>query len=393
MRPLLAAVAAVLGLAPAALGVKTVGAAPAFAPSAAEATQAENSFPPTPAGVPLGAAAFASGSAENDVLDSAAGRMAARLVRATSWNGGTYTTSNGQRITIYVHDRYVFDPARVQASAEWLSSFLYYADELPRATFYRAPPEIVASFCGPGAYGCYDPNSASLFVPGNRLPDGTHWMTVTAHEYGHHVAWSRANPPWQAGLFGPKRWASYARVCPRVGAGEALPDGRGGLYWSDPGEIFAETYAKVVNRDGNWVDNWWPAWGWNYDPTFQPDYNTIAAAQHDATTPYAGPSVETWSGRLTRKKVRVKRKGKWRLVARGPVLPKTFDLYTEVDGDFHGVLDISPGATLAVVDAATGALVASPGPAVSFTICGQRELRLRVVSSRPGPFRVSITYP
>jgi hypothetical protein len=40
---------------------------------------------------------------------------------------------------------------------------------------------------------------------------------------------------------------------------------------ADPGEIFAEKYAKAVNRNGNWLNNWLPVWSLHYEPTFAPD--------------------------------------------------------------------------------------------------------------------------
>lgn len=326
-----------------------------------------------------------------DVLSTP--RRALRAIRATAWNGGTYSTPNGQRVTLYLHGLYRFESSELQNQANWLATYLYYASELPRATFFIVPPGLVAFYCEAEAYGCYEPSSGSLILPGENLADGTHWMSVLAHEYGHHVAWSRSNPPWIAGLWGPKRWASYVQVCARVANGSAIPGGQGGLYWSDPGEVFAETYARAVNRNGNWQANWWPVWSWHYDPTFAPSGGAIAAAQQDAQSPYAPSLADQWTGKLSRQKVRVKRNGRWRLEARGRVLPKSADYVTELDGVFHAALEYSPGANLLVLDAESGRLLAPPGPVSSFTICGQRNVRLRVVSSRPGAFSVTITRP
>ena len=36
--------------------------------------------------------------------------------------------------------------------------------------------------------------------------------SVLTHEYGHHIADSRQNPPWPSVNWGTKRWASYENV-------------------------------------------------------------------------------------------------------------------------------------------------------------------------------------
>ena len=153
------------------------------------------------------------GDRVSDVLASPTNAL--RATRATNWNGGAFVTPGGQRLTIYVHPRYNYAREEVQSNANWLASYLYFGPELSRATFLLIPPEYIAQYCGASTYGCYEPSSASLYVPWNSFPDGTHWMTVIAHEYGHHVASSRTNPPWLAGTWGPKRWASYVNVCAR----------------------------------------------------------------------------------------------------------------------------------------------------------------------------------
>ncbi len=330
------------------------------------------------------------GDRVSDVLASPTNAL--RATRATNWNGGAFVTPGGQRLTIYVHPRYNYAREEVQSNANWLASYLYFGPELSRATFLLIPPEYIAQYCGASTYGCYEPSSASLYVPWNSFPDGTHWMTVIAHEYGHHVASSRTNPPWLAGTWGPKRWASYVNVCARVAGGTAFPGGRGGLYWSNPGEVFAETYARAVNRVGGWLNNWWPVWSWSYDPTFAADPGSIDFARQDAVSPYGSGWSDQWTGRLVRKAIRVRHNGRWRLERRGPVLPVVTDVATQLDGDFHAVLDVSPGATLVAVDPASGGPIAT-GAALSLTVCGQRTIRLRIVAPRPGPFAVTITRP
>jgi hypothetical protein len=63
--------------------------------------------------------------------------------------------------------------------------------------------------CGDDAAGCYS-GGELVFIGdpvGAWTPEGT-----ARHEYGHHIAANRANPPWRALDWGTKRWAS---VCKR----------------------------------------------------------------------------------------------------------------------------------------------------------------------------------
>src|SRR5439155_24542812 len=100
----------------------------------------------------------------------------------------------------------------------------------------------VTSICSSDADACYDPQSETIVLPGEPPPDATPVEELAAHEYGHHVANNRDNPPWDAETWGPKRWASYEGVCPRVRNGTAFPGDEGANYDLNPGEGFAESY-------------------------------------------------------------------------------------------------------------------------------------------------------
>jgi len=86
-------------------------------------------------------------------------------------------------------------------------------------------------------------------------------------------------------------------------------------------------------------------------------------------------------------------------IVAAPVTPVTFPpqertITTPLDGSFQSTVTGTAGATLEVVDPASGKDVvgATSGPASS-TICGQRSLLLRVAPSRPGTFHVIIQTP
>ena len=88
--------------------------------------------------------------------------------------------------------------------------------------------------------------------------DGVDPKMIATHEYGHHVAFNRVNPPWQAVDWGTKRWASYANVCTRTAAGSAYPGDEDGHYLQNPGEAFAETYRLLNESEAGATNFIWP---------------------------------------------------------------------------------------------------------------------------------------
>ena len=87
-----------------------------------------------------------------------------------------------------------------------------------------------------------------LVAPGETTTTEASAEGIIAHEYGHHVAASRNNAPWDAVDYGTKRWASYMNVCARTESGEFYPgDESESNYRLNPGEGFAEAY-RVLNE-------------------------------------------------------------------------------------------------------------------------------------------------
>src|SRR5688500_10812925 len=115
---------------------------------------------------------------------------------------------------------------------------------------------------------------------------------VARHEYGHHVAAHRSNPPWRAADWGPKRWATAEEVCRRVAARTAFPAGTGD-YRLDPGEAFAEAYrALVETRAGS-------PFRWDLvDGSFSPDPATLTAVARDVARPWTAPVRTTVARRF-----------------------------------------------------------------------------------------------
>jgi hypothetical protein len=200
-------------------------------------------------------------------------------------------TSSGDTVNIGVSPFYSFDAVRVQAWADFIGSLLH-GSELETVSFYIAPPFEVAEFCGPEAAACYWVSPPTIIAPGEDLPSGFTAEAIFAHEYGHHVSNSRANPPWGALLYGTKRWASYVDVCAAVIAGQFSPWD----YALNPTEGFAEAY-RVANQHRLGVAE--APWRL-VDQAFYPDATASALIEQDVLDPWSSHSSVTYRGRFTR---------------------------------------------------------------------------------------------
>ena len=91
---------------------------------------------------------------------------------------------------------------------------------------------------------------------------------MITHEYGHHIAAHRSNAPLAALDFGPKRWSSYELVCSNTIDGKLAPGDEGDNYLSNPGEAWAEAYARLV----------FPLEAWRFTPLLKPTQGSALAA-------------------------------------------------------------------------------------------------------------------
>src|SRR5207342_2644377 len=132
-----------------------------------------------------------------------------------------------------------------------------------------------------------------LVAPGELALVDTTAEEVVRHEYGHHIALHRLNAPWAAIDWGPKRWASVADVCARVGRHEAFPGDEGTNYTRNPGEAWAETYRLMDERNAGITTATWPI----IAPSFYPTEAALQAAEKDV--------LEPWSKRRTTVSTRV----------------------------------------------------------------------------------------
>jgi hypothetical protein len=308
-----------------------------------------------------------------------AARASRILARGSYW-GGRYTTTTGETVTVYVSDSYPQDPALPQQWANFLGG-LVHGSELSLVTAYLAPLAEVQSYCGPDALACYSPSQSLLVAPGDPPSADISAEAVVTHEYGHHVAAHRANPPWAAVDYGTKRWASYVQVCRRTRAGElhpgaeTIPD-----YFFNPGEAFAESYRVLNQRKANTVETPWDI----VDRSLYPSARGLTLLEQDVTTPWTKPATTAYRG-----SVRVG----------GRI--RTYGVATSLDGALRVDLRASTGVRLGLrVTTAAGAQVASRTIAAGHdsafrtTICGQRSYSFRVTRLRgAGAFTLTVTRP
>jgi hypothetical protein len=289
--------------------------------------------------------------------------------------GGDYPTATGESVTILESDSYAPDDAANQSWADFVASLLHNW-ELSTVTVYFAPYDEVTALCSDEADACYFPDLQAIVMPGEEPPDGTPLEELVMHEYGHHVANNRENPPWDAFTWGPKRWASYEGVCPAVRAGLAFPGDEGLNYADNPGEAFAESYRVANGGSASWD---------LVDPSWYPDSTDFAKIRRDVLQPYTRGSTSTWTGKFG------PGGGRWRYVM----------IDTPLDGTFvvklhsHGTLD----GDLYVYNAANDKLVAkrttnARSETLRTTICGPAKVEVDVYRYGGfGSFSVDVTRP
>jgi hypothetical protein len=203
--------------------------------------------------------------------------------------------------------------------------------------------------------------------------------SVLAHEYGHHIANNRINTPWNAGNYGPKRWASYMNICERVEAGTAFPGDEGAHYTLNPGEAWAESYRQMVWSSRTWAS--WPQEPWAVvDQSFYPDSVALGLARQDVLSPWSQFQVDqqpkTITGRLPKRQ---------RTVTVRVAAPNdgylSIELFSPDDGRFT------------LIDGESGAIVEKATVTASHTICGTRSFRIKITGPAGKRYRIEVHTP
>ena len=130
-----------------------------------------------------------------------------------------------------------------------------------------------------------------MIVPGDQAAGSDISVDyVITHEYGHHIAAHRSNAPLNALDFGPKRWSSYELVCSNTLDGKLAPADEGANYLSNPGEAWAEAYARLV----------FPTEAWRFTPVLKPTQGSALAAMADVAQPWTKRVTTTFKGTDTK---------------------------------------------------------------------------------------------
>jgi len=285
--------------------------------------------------------------------------------------------ATSETVTVQVSTTYTAEQVRPQAWAEFFAR-LPHGPELAYVVVRVASPAEVAALCGDAALGCYE--AGELVMPGEQS-GGEDPEEVARHEYGHHVAATRSNPPWRAAEWGPKRWASAAGICRRAKGRTAFPGDDGMFYRLDPGEAFAEVYRVLADeKAGAPVSRWGLV-----DGSFYPDRAALRAAERDVVDPWAGATTTRWSGRFRKSDPRRR------------ILP----VATPLDGELTAELRLPAGSLDTLELLATDGRVLARGlwsgtrtRRLSYVVCGQRSLRLRLTTSgAQGRFDLMVSRP
>jgi len=311
----------------------------------------------------LGFASTASATPEfRDIVSSATATKA-----LAEW-GGPAAATDGEIVTIYLSSTYPVDPALARQWADFMTTLIH-GPELGTVSIHLAPLAEVQRTCGVQALACYLPRDSAIYALGEDPRPGVSAKGVLAHEYGHHIAASRLNPPFRSVDYGTKRWATYEDVCAKTAAGDLYPgaeDSRN--YMLNPGEAFAESY-RVLNEQRLAL----PQEAWDIiTPSLFPDATALGLIEEDVLTPWEANATRRLSVKLTAK-----------------IRTRNFTLSTPYDGTLTIAPRQSGRAKVRVSLLASGSTVGShtltraTGASLSTTVCGQRAYRLR--ATLPGP--------
>jgi hypothetical protein len=279
-------------------------------------------------------------------------RAGGEKLRDIQWTENVYTAGTNEQVDVAVSTSYAADQSIGQRWADFFAA-LPHGAELGQLEAYVAPLAEVHSLCGGGAVGCYGNDQLILT---NEPAFGFAPEEVARHEYGHHIALNRSNAPWPAIDWGPKHWATAARVCPRVRHDNAFPGDESLLYKRNPGEAFAEAYRVLVDTQLGDTHPSWPL----VDGSFYPDRAALEAVEQDVEAPWTGPTAHSFRTHGAAWKHRVA---------------------TPLDGTLTVRLS-SPARVRLTGNGQPLAPTTHRGGLLAYQVCGERSVTLRVIGRR-----------
>ena len=299
--------------------------------------------------------------------------------RGAAWHGGPVVASDGHTVTVLVSDAYGPDANPPEQWAETISRLVHGA-EIASVVVHVMPLAELQGICGDDALGCY--GFGRMYVPGD-VVDGLAPETIATHEYGHHVALNRLNPPWAAIDWGTKRWATYAEICPRERAGQVFPGDETSRDALNPGEGFGEAYRALNEvRQGAASFQWMLV-----DPLFFPDQEALSLVERDVLDPWVEPTQRTLRARFRE--------------ATGRAWWRVIDLPLDGTLEISASMPLASGytVTLRTVDGSTVLhrtrwTSGAPSRTLSYVVCGMRAVRLQLWrTGGPGAVTMRLLVP